>query len=52
MSIPLALEAFLGEHRRCRRLHGDGLELDGEWILCACGAALFVRELQEHLLPE
>src|SRR5437667_12591754 len=48
--LMLALEAFLGEHRRCWRLHGDGLELDGAWMLCGCGAALFVRE-PTHRVP-
>jgi hypothetical protein len=48
--VALALEAFLGEHRRCWRLHGEGLQLDGAWLLCACGATLFVRELT-HRVP-
>jgi hypothetical protein len=48
-SLGEALAGFLGGHRRCWRLYGDGLELDGAWLLCACGAALFVRELPAKL---
>jgi hypothetical protein len=50
--LALALEAFLGEHRRCWRLYGDGLELDGAWMLCGCNGTLFVRELKENLQAE
>jgi hypothetical protein len=47
LDAPLALDAFLGEHRHCWWLHGDGLQQDGAWLFCACGARLWLGELPQ-----